>query len=281
MIDRLRQNRGHLRINPQDFAGATRGSRFYPMLYMMTRVYGTLDFDSGIKLQRHLLGKNTQLELHHLFPKARLSKYGYHWRNDNNSLANFTLLTQETNRRISAKLPEEYFPYYEEKHPGVLASHWIPDDPELWKIENYRDFLAARRELLSKAANDFLDQLYNGSMPESATERDFSAVPGGITNEAEEELILEVMSWMDSRQLPHGQIGYELVDSQNNDVLAVLDLAWSDGIQVGKSHPVALLIDEEDETLQLASRNGFICFTTVEHLQRYVQREILGETPPV
>ena len=40
-------------------------------------------------------------------------------------------------------------------------------DERLWKIENYRDFLAARRELLAKAANDFLDQLYRGEMPET------------------------------------------------------------------------------------------------------------------
>jgi hypothetical protein len=34
----------------------------------------------------------------------------------------------------------------EEAHPGALASQWIPVDPALWKIQNYRDFLESRKE---------------------------------------------------------------------------------------------------------------------------------------
>ena len=40
LIERLRQNRGSLRVVPQDFDVATSRSRFFPMLYMLTRVYG-------------------------------------------------------------------------------------------------------------------------------------------------------------------------------------------------------------------------------------------------
>jgi hypothetical protein len=32
-------------------------------------------------------------------------------------------------------------------------------DSNLWRIERYRDFLAARRELLAQAANAFLESL--------------------------------------------------------------------------------------------------------------------------
>ena len=84
-----------------------------------------------------------------------------------NAIANFTFLTKETNLKVSNRDPEEYFAHYEEKHPGTLASHWIPIDPKLWKYENYHDFLAARRELLAKAANEFLDGLHTGNIPES------------------------------------------------------------------------------------------------------------------
>ena len=164
LTDRLRQHRGHLRVEPQDFAGWTRGSRFYPLLYMLTRVYGTRDLDSGIELRKHLLGGMNQLELHHIFPKARLRKYNYQVYKEINAVANFTFLTKATNLKISAREPEEYFAEYEAKHPGALASHWLPMDRELWKIENYRDFLAARRELLASAANDFLGQLKYGTI---------------------------------------------------------------------------------------------------------------------
>jgi hypothetical protein len=33
------------------------------------------------------------------------------------------------------------------RHPGALASLWIPMDPQLWKIEDFRDFLDARKLL--------------------------------------------------------------------------------------------------------------------------------------
>ena len=100
-----------------------------------------------------------------------------------NAVANFTFLFKKTNRSISAKLPEEYLPRYEDKHPGVLASHWIPMDPNLWKIKNYLEFLGARRELLADAANRFLGQLYDGTLSmrsqlEHMPERNIDYMPG-------------------------------------------------------------------------------------------------------
>lgn len=279
LIANLYQSRGNLRLHPRDFEGATRRSRFYPMLYMMTRVWHSRDFGSGIELKHNLLGGMSRLELHHIFPKARLREYGYHW-NEINALANFTFLTKATNLKISAKLAEEYFAVYEDKHPGVLASHWIPMDRELWKIENYRDFLAERRKLLAQAANDFLYQLRNGVMPEttpaeSALAREMVSIPGQIADEAEEALLRDAMSWMEQQGLPTGELGFELVEDESGDVLAILDLAWPDGIQVGRTDPAALLIDEGEETLSIAQRAGYRCFTNLEQLQHYVEKEIL------
>ncbi len=281
LIQQLRQQRGNLRVEPGDFAGATRGSRFYPMLYMLTRVYGTRDLCSGLELKKNLLGGMNQLELHHVFPKSRLIEYGYHWRNDANALANFTLLTKDCNLQIGAKLPEEYFPYYESKHPGLLASHWIPEDPQLWKIENYLEFLAARRERLAEAANDFLNQLYHGeldqpSISEARVERHTPVRPISVASDEEEAQLVEAMDWMEKNGLPRGEFGYELVAADSN-LLATFDLAWPQGIQEGLSQKAALLIDEGSETLSFANAAGFRFFTTVAQLQSYVQNDILGE----
>lgn len=51
-------------------------------------------------------------------------------------------------------------------YPGALESQWIPMDERLWKLANDRDFLGARRSLLAKAANAFLDKLYPKHMEE-------------------------------------------------------------------------------------------------------------------
>ncbi len=281
LIERLRQNRGSLQIEPQDLAGWTRGNRFYPLLYMLTRVYGTRDMGFGNELKKGLSGGDFKLELHHIFPKAQLKAYGYMAHKEVNAVANFTFLFKKTNREISAKLPEEYFPKYESDHPGVLASHWIPMDERLWKIENYREFLAARRELLASAANEFLHKLMHGEVPESEappSSNDLAAAPRpiSIASDEEEAALLQVMDWMKENGLPSGELGYELPLEEIGDVI-VLDLAWPNGIQEGLSRKAALLIDESPETLALVNHADYEYFTNVDELKRHVMREILGE----
>ena len=281
LIERLRQMRGHLQVSPTDFAGWNRGSRFYPLLYLLTRVYGTRDLDSGIALQKHMLGKFSTLEMHHIFPKAQLRSEGYQSQKEVNAVANFTFLTKETNLKISSTLPEVYFKTYESKNPGVLSSHWIPMDESLWKIENYRDFLAARRELLAKAANSFLEELYHGEIPKaeqrsSILEQLHRPRLSSVATTEEEAELMQAMDWMQRHRLPSGELGFELRSSEGGERV-MLDLAWPRGIQLGLSDKVALLIDESDDTLRFAQRVGFRCFTSLPQLQEYVQREILGE----
>jgi hypothetical protein len=112
-----------------------------------------------------MLGKFSSLQIHHIFPKNYLYKHGYQ-RPEINAFANFTFLTQQTNQEISDRPPQDYFEEIANKYPGALESQWIPMDRDLWKIENYRDFLTARRELLAKAANHFLDSLLHGEVAE-------------------------------------------------------------------------------------------------------------------
>lgn len=281
LISLLEEYYGDLRLHAGTFDAATARSRFFPMLYMMTCVFGARDFCSNLKLSKTAIGDYANLERHHIFPKSRLKKHGISTNYEVNALANFTWLTKPCNAEIGDKLPEVYFPHYELKHPGVLASHWIPMDERLWKIENYHDFLAARRELLAKAANDFLEQLKHGTIPDaevssSMFNQEASHRPVSIASDEEEAALHDAMNWMEEKQLPRGEFGYELVDD-NNEPVATLDLAWPQGIQTGMGDPVALLIDEDDDTLKAASSKGFTCFTNLQQLQHHVQHDILGE----
>ena len=52
----------------------------------------------------------------------------------------------------------------EAAHPGALASQWIPDDPALWKIERFRDFLEARKVLLAAELNRRMEELLHGDI---------------------------------------------------------------------------------------------------------------------
>lgn len=281
LIGRLRHFRGSLKVEPHDLDGYNRGDRFYSLLYMLTRVYGTCDLSRNIGLSTGMYGDAFRLELHHIFPKSKLRAYGYLPQKEANAVANFTFLFKKTNREISAKLPESYFPHYESMHPGVLKSHWIPMDEQLWKIENYREFLVERRKLLAAAANDFLNELYHGSLPVSPAAKtidrqEIETKPVSVESDEEESVLQEAMQWMEYNSLPRGEFGYELHDNENVHV-ATLDLAWPLGVKEGISQRVALLIDEEPETLAIANANGYRYFTTLPQLQRYVLRDILGE----
>lgn len=280
LIGLLRQNRGDLRLNANDFLGWSQGARFYPLLYMLTRTAHARDWGTGVELSNHLLGRFSRLEIHHIFPKALLYKHKYP-RQEVNALANFTFLTQETNLRVSDRDPAAYLEEFVEDNPGAVESHWIPTDRELWKVENYPEFLKARRALLADAANAFLDSLLAGSIPETQAttpvlEQAVAAVSGGVGSEDEDKLIQDLNDWIVQRGLPDGEYMYELTDPQTGSALAVIDLAWPNGIQEGYSQPVALLIDEDQEVEEIVNRAGYLFFTDVTEFRSYVEREILA-----
>ena len=146
----------------------------------------------------------SRLEVHHIFPKAQLYKYRQRYRRaEVNALANFCFLTKDTNLVISDRFPEQYFPEVEANHPGALASQWIPNDPALWKIENFRDFLEARKALLATEVNKRMEELLHGDTrwlagPAARP----SASPdliGGVTSEEEEEQLEALNDWMEGR----------------------------------------------------------------------------------
>ncbi len=206
LFEQLRLWHGSLRVEPGHCRGWSLGARFYPVLYALTRTGDARDWGTGLALKSSLHGKMSALEVHHIFPKAHL--YGHKpkfRRPEVNAIANFCLLTKDTNLQIGARPPSEYFPEVENRHPGALASQWIPIDRELWKTENYLQFLDERQRLLAKAANELLEGLLHGvssveildegqvPVPES------SSIPGGIEDPAEEEALKAINGTPSSR----------------------------------------------------------------------------------
>jgi hypothetical protein len=281
LIALIRQSRGDLRVTPDDFRAWSRGARFYPLLYLLTRVNDVRDWGTGVPLRNELLGKLSGLELHHIFPKNLLYKAGYST-SEVNALANFTFLTKATNLEVTNRDPSEYIPVYEGRHPGVVESHWIPMDPDLWKVENYSAFLAARRSLLADAANGFLGELAGGIAPDvevgnPVIGKQAQSVVVDVQEDDESRLISECRAWMIGVGLADGEENYELVDDDTGEALAILDLAWPEGVQRELTGPVALILNEPSEVEHMAAERGFRCFTTVDALKTYVEGEVLEE----
>ena len=280
LLEQLRLWHGVLRVEPGHFTGWSLGARFYPVLYLLTRMGQARDWGTGLPLKASMLGKMSRLEVHHIFPKAQLYKQKYK-RPEVNALGNFCFLTKDTNLNISDRLPEEYFPEVEKAHPGALASQWIPMETALWKIENFRDFLEARKVLLAVEVNQRMEELLHGdtrwlagltaAVPTAAT------VNGGISSEEEEAQLDALNNWMEAKDLPRGILAYDFADTATGEQKAVFDLAWPSGIQEELSQPVAVLLNEDAETIAIASQSGFRCFTTVSEFQKYVHAEVLAD----
>ncbi|MDO3140326.1 DUF262 domain-containing protein [Mycobacteroides abscessus] len=265
---------GHLLIRPDDFAGSTRGARFYPLLYLLTRVDGARDFGSGLELRAELLGKLTSLQVHHIFPKALLHKHGFD-RNEINALANFCFLTQDTNIKIGMRDPAEYLPEVQARHPGVLESQWIPTDPELWRVERYSDFLAARRELLAASAQSFLETLRNPEDPHDNVALDRLQVADEVIDDPRSEQVRELVAELNRRGYAEPEVDAEIPDPDTGAVLAVAEAFWPKGLQEELGDPVVLELDPDDADLPRLEELKIRVFTSVDALLRFVDNESL------
>jgi hypothetical protein len=123
------------------------------------------------------MNTGANIEFHHVFPRARVQ--GTYAKEEWNSLANLAFVTGQTNKMISARLPAQYMAEIASER---LAEQWIPGEPELWSIDRFPDFLAARRRLLANVLNELLGlPRYDAQ----AAHRDTDELP------ADEELIAE------------------------------------------------------------------------------------------
>lgn len=154
-------------------------------------------------------------------------------------------------------------------------------DEQLWEIDKYPVFLEARKQLLAEGLNEQLSSLLHGAVIDALPAAG-SVVPvrprevlGGLANEEEGEILADVNDWVSSRGLHVGVLGLELADEETGEQIAILDLAWPDGVQAELTEPVALLVDEEPELTALASERGFRCFASVAAFEQYVETEIL------
>ncbi|MEA4882976.1 MAG: hypothetical protein VB144_04795 [Clostridia bacterium] len=275
LIEQLRRSRGELLVRPEDFDAWSLGARFYPMLYLMTRTCRSKDWGTGNELSAHLLGRGSVLNVHHVFPESVLYEAGYS-RPEVNAIANFCFQTQETNLALSDRAPEIYFYEVKQKQPGALESQWIPMDEDLWKLSNYRQFLATRRELLADAANRLLGSLFAGEIGLS----DLTSLPQApATTEqmlADPELI-DLRNWLEERGMPMPEFHCEVVDPKSDDFVASVDAAWTSGVQSELSEPVALILDDMQKVAAPLSQLGYRLFTSIEELQFYLADTLNGD----
>src|SRR5437588_3493166 len=152
-----------LEILPLEFVGRATQHPLFSMVRWYLKSRGAVCLATGVSLRKNM-GKKYQLEMDHIFPYSRLKKAGYGKGNRvryalAQEFTNRALLTQTENRSKQAMEPAVYLAEVKQKFPKALALQCIPEKAELWRLQNYEQFLEARRQLLATNINEFLNKI--------------------------------------------------------------------------------------------------------------------------
>lgn len=152
-----------LEILPTEFVGRAIQHPLFSMVRWYLKSRGAVCFTTGMNLRKNM-GSKYQLERDHIFPYSKLKEVGYGEGNRvkyalAQELTNRAILTQVANRTKSDTQASDYLASVKAKFPKALELQCIPDDPEVWKIENYEQFLEERRKILARHLNAFLEKI--------------------------------------------------------------------------------------------------------------------------
>jgi hypothetical protein len=98
------------------------------------------------------------LQYHHIFPKSLLkNKFE---KSEINEFSNMAFIASKTNKSISNSLPKDYIAdVISKRGPEAILDQCVPVDPAMLEIENYRQFLEKRRQMLAELVNTFVESV--------------------------------------------------------------------------------------------------------------------------
>lgn len=150
-------------ISPNEFVGRAVQHPLFSLMRWYFKSKNAVCFTHGVSIRRNM-GAKYKLEKDHIFPYSKLKKIGYG--QDNRlkyplaqEITNRAILTELANRSKSNSLASDYLANVKISFPTALELQSIPENPELWKIENFEQFLQARRETLATQLTEFLKKI--------------------------------------------------------------------------------------------------------------------------
>ena len=153
MFNVIQRNGRSLQISKDELLGQNYGKR--NDLHLIFNIwYKEIDFTPSYS--------GNELEIDHIFPTKLLKKEVgpdgrslRYKKDDRDQLGNLMLLTKDENGPggKGASSPEDWF---QDKSQEYLKKHLIPDNPDLWKTENFEYFLGERKKkIVEKFRNQF------------------------------------------------------------------------------------------------------------------------------
>lgn len=149
-----------LTITDSEFVGRDVRHPLFSLMRWYFKSKGALCLGTGVSIRKNM-GKKYALEKDHIFPYAALKANGY----DLTDRFKYALAQEITNRAILASVEnrnksdssaKNYLTNANSKYPSALEKQCIPNNPELWELNRFEEFLAARRNILANELNKFL-----------------------------------------------------------------------------------------------------------------------------
>lgn len=254
LVDAIIEQRGRIEVKPSDMEGRVGQHPLYRMAFIMAKAHGAIDWFNGSPLDS-THGPSYAIQSHHIFPTSLLySQGGYDPENHLhkkivNEIANRAFLTGDSNVSLGNTEPAQYLPKIEKKYPGALIKQFIPQDPNLWKVDRFEDFLAARRRLIADAINERMDELLaNLERPRPQTLEQMLA--GG------ENPILEFKSSL-RWDLRTQQVNSDLQKSVAKTVAALMNFEGGT-LLIGAANDGTIIgIENDFKTLKRGDKDGF------------------------
>jgi uncharacterized protein with ParB-like and HNH nuclease domain len=153
-----------LEIKPSEFVGRDIRHPLFSLMRWYFKSQNAVCLGTGLQLRQNM-GKKYELERDHIFAYSVLRDSEYYDMNDRfdyalaQEITNRAILTSTENRGKSAQFADIYLSQIKDQFPNALKLQCIPDDENLWRIENYKDFLQVRRKLLAEKLNYFLNNI--------------------------------------------------------------------------------------------------------------------------
>jgi hypothetical protein len=158
----IRDDNRSLEVTPETILGTRYGQALSHLLFNLWY----RDFDYSPALEDNLPQQD------HIFPQAVLKeqrqinpetgRWGRKYdKRTRDQIANLALLTAKENGFTgkSGELPEKWLPEQVANDPDFLDRHLIPEDPELWKLDNYEKFVEARKALILEKFKPYLQSV--------------------------------------------------------------------------------------------------------------------------
>lgn len=159
LLQNLKEQVG-LGVSSDELENKDRRSAYFKTMFMAFRKDGAEDWKDTIKISKDFWKSQHAVQGHHIFPRALLKEKGISG-GKTNDICNLAFISAKTNNQIGKKGPNVYLPEFidnfgKDKIINELSKQCIPNDPSLWEVDAYEDFLVKRRELIVERLNRFL-----------------------------------------------------------------------------------------------------------------------------